>query len=916
MTVTTRPATPLRLPAPPPSRRQRGREVRTGLLGVLGLLAVVVGVPVALALSVGNPLPTTLPSREWLVADVSATSVIRVLAAVLWLAWAHFAVCLLTEWRAARGGRGLPGEVPLGGGSQLVARRLVAAALLLAGAATLTPAPSTGAPARPAAVISQVETPVVQAAAETGAPAVAQADAAPKTYTVQPPDGRRYDSLWDIAERTLGDPFRYNEVFELNRDRQQDDGRVLVDANLIHPGWVLHMPADASGPGVSTPALTPPAAPAGGPVSTPEQDPVQQAPASPGALSSAVGTSGAEVRSAPADGRGWLGGGLLAAGLLIALSARRGPYGRPDEAVVEQQVRLAASPGRVDLLDRGLRVLAAECAGADRPLPEVVAAYCTDDELVLSVVGAPDAPPLPWRAVSDGRGWALSTADLGDRATPDVAAPYPALAGIGLHAGADVLVDLEAAPGLVALTGDGLVAREVASALLLELATNGWSDGVRVTAVGFGDDLAQAAPHAITAADLLDDVLTELEHEARTAQDALRAVGVDGVLSGRLLRAAGRTRPRVVVLSGPPTPQEAVRLQALVSTGRTPLAVVCVGEAEGARWRFVLEADGTIDLGVLGVRAQARRLTRDGYLPLLDLLLRADHERLEQAATVGALTPGAALADAASGPGTPGTGTPGTGTPGPAMPAAVRGVAAVQVQLLGPVSVQAARDVEPAVRPLLTEIVVAVALHPDGLHEAALRAMVWPRGAGDDVLAGTLAQAQEWLGTGRDGRPRLRRADGGRWVLAGDVHTDVDTLRAAAAAGEGPKQETALRGVLDNVRGEAFSAVPAGRYCWLAFHAAARDARVVGTAVARRAASLALARGDRAAAEQALRTGLHLVPAAEPLWRDLLRLVGPGAPAETVAAEAYAALDRRGLPAEAETDALVQQLAPDVRRRA
>ena len=49
------------------------------------------------------------------------------------------------------------------------------------------------------------------------------------------------------------------------------------------------------------------------------------------------------------------------AGLLVALSARRGPYGGPD--AVEQRMRLAADGETAGLLDRALRILAAARAG-------------------------------------------------------------------------------------------------------------------------------------------------------------------------------------------------------------------------------------------------------------------------------------------------------------------------------------------------------------------------------------------------------------------------------------------------------------------------------------------------------------------------------------------------------------------------
>jgi hypothetical protein len=304
---------------------------------------------------------------------------------------------------------------------------------------------------------------------------------------------------------------------------------------------------------------------------------------------------------------------------------------------------------------------------------------------------------------------------------------------------------------------------------------------------------------------------------------------------------------------------------------------------------------------------------RTDYLPLLESLRTADRERSDIAAQVAALTPRAALEEV--------TGTS-PGAPPPAGPAAAsprlpQGLAAVSVRLLGPVRVTAPGPVDPAARDLLTEVVVAAALHPEGLHEAVLRAEVWPRGVSDDVLADAVAQVQTWLGVAADGRPRLHLDDAGRYVLSADVHTDWDRLRAAAAAPEGPDQAAVLEGALATVAGAAFDA-PGSGFGSLAFHRAARDARVIGTAVARRSAALALERGDIAGATQALRAGLRLVPAAEALWRELLRVTAtsdPGAVAE-VARQAYAALAGSGLRPEPETDALVQHLVPGFVREA
>ncbi len=44
------------------------------------------------------------------------------------------------------------------------------------------------------------------------------------------------DSLWKIAEATLGDGSRYTEIFEANKP-------MLKDPDKIYPGQVLRIPA-------------------------------------------------------------------------------------------------------------------------------------------------------------------------------------------------------------------------------------------------------------------------------------------------------------------------------------------------------------------------------------------------------------------------------------------------------------------------------------------------------------------------------------------------------------------------------------------------------------------------------------------------------------------------------------------------
>ena len=59
------------------------------------------------------------------------------------------------------------------------------------------------------------------------------------------------DDLWDIAERFLGDPEDWHQIYQLNEGKPQPDGRALTDPGLIQPGWVLLIPGPA-GHGTAT----------------------------------------------------------------------------------------------------------------------------------------------------------------------------------------------------------------------------------------------------------------------------------------------------------------------------------------------------------------------------------------------------------------------------------------------------------------------------------------------------------------------------------------------------------------------------------------------------------------------------------------------------------------------------------------
>ena len=62
----------------------------------------------------------------------------------------------------------------------------------------------------------------------------------PLVHTVE-----RRDSLRMLAERYLGDPNRWTQVFVLNQGQPQEVGGSLTDPARLQPGWELVMPAEA-----------------------------------------------------------------------------------------------------------------------------------------------------------------------------------------------------------------------------------------------------------------------------------------------------------------------------------------------------------------------------------------------------------------------------------------------------------------------------------------------------------------------------------------------------------------------------------------------------------------------------------------------------------------------------------------------
>ncbi len=101
-------------------------------------------------------------------------------------------------------------------------------------------------PARPASRARSLAAPAVRQQ-PSAAPSVRQSAPAPRPaadvlYVVRPGD-----TLWSLAATHLGNPYRWVELYNLNRDRAEPGGLRLVNPDRIGVGWTLEVPQGAAG---------------------------------------------------------------------------------------------------------------------------------------------------------------------------------------------------------------------------------------------------------------------------------------------------------------------------------------------------------------------------------------------------------------------------------------------------------------------------------------------------------------------------------------------------------------------------------------------------------------------------------------------------------------------------------------------
>ncbi len=217
-----------------------------GAVALIALLLGLIGVPLALVVLGGNPLPAELSwagITQALFSPDDGTILLGLITIIAWVAWLVFALSVLSELVALASRERLRFRVPGLGGPQRVAAGLLVSVLAMVSAPQIgtlpTPAPleAAAAPVTSEPSVSAEESPAVATAASTEA--TPDPDRVMHKVTVG-------DDLWSLAERYYGDGRDWRKIARANPD-------VLTGGpDRLEPGWKLAIPdieAPAEQPG-------------------------------------------------------------------------------------------------------------------------------------------------------------------------------------------------------------------------------------------------------------------------------------------------------------------------------------------------------------------------------------------------------------------------------------------------------------------------------------------------------------------------------------------------------------------------------------------------------------------------------------------------------------------------------------------
>lgn len=597
---------------------------------------------------------------------------------------------------------------------------------------------------------------------------------------------------------------------------------------------------------------------------------------------------------------------LTTVGIMRRRQAQHRPAGRrirlPDPATTttELTLRRGETPDRVALVERALSVLVTclrEQAAASPPILGLL----VDDDSVEVLLAIPATPPSPWRASAEGFRWRIHASDL-PTTTAEQSAPLPALTSLGRVAAgtADALINLEAA-GLVGISGDPARAVGLLCAAATHLIGAPWAKAVSLILVAFPPGLANA--EGVRCVDSILEVADELRATSDVMLATVRRQGCTDVFTGRLRGLAGDGWPPVVILSARKLDAEELQVVTSVARPGRGIAAAVVNAGSAARWE--------IDAGVQPCPVNPLRLAVEPTV-----LKPATMAAIAELIQVAQDTSGAGLDDSpydqvelsveragAIGNGTssrnsaqPDASGNGNGNSNGAHAAPVEppltkrvtqpsdanhrvepprptfGAPPILVRVLGSVEVEGSAEWK---RAKSRELVVYLAMHPNGVGEAELDEALWGSQGARVVVSSTRDATVSVARTALGGAARLLPAQGQgrekRYQLGPEVQSDWGQFCTLHRFGRDHRSTDALRQALELVRGRPFEGVVSGRtYGWIHTEGHGRHIEAEVADAADLAARLYLDANDPMAARWAARRGLIAEPYTERLWTRLM----------------------------------------------
>ncbi|MXW42943.1 MAG: LysM peptidoglycan-binding domain-containing protein [Acidimicrobiia bacterium] len=624
------------------------------------------------------------------------------------------------------------------------------------------------------------------------------------------------DSLWKIADQELGDPERWVEVFDANR-------QTIQDPNMILPGWELLLPpppatnspfeSKAFAPAISenTNSLSPELITKTPPLlTTIAFTPKKAEPAL--AYATATPTVVLNVPDQPLNQSALdrqtllaLGGlGVFASSFIWMLTKLR--QAKPRRLPANRRPTLTEAPlnntekrlwtcidnDKADFLDASLRFLTTRLE--NKPTPAIMAVNLRPTGISL-MLETPIHPPKDFAASEDLLTWELPKQTyLNNHLHEALQAPalLPLLIALGNIGKDEFLLNL-AHIRVLNLQGDQNGITEYCTSAAAQLASSHLVDDLAIICVGFEQKLV-----AFERVHYAKDLTTALAliHQQQCEAEALLGTSTS---SSKLQpsKHSDISPTTVVIAPNPLNPEDAA---ALLKKCNVWTCLIAQG-IPNTNWnlRFIGEAIS---------------------LQPLDIWLNPSGISSESASAIEALLTTSIAAKQQPTEMLPNA-NPSHNNPVAPILKQTQTQRKLEVRMLGPVEVSGTQETITSNRVL--DIIAYLAAHPEGVDQGQLMTNLWPADnpPSRSTLSNSLSRARQALGINSQGHPYLPRMDtNGVYRLHPEVRTDLQLFRELQITSHkhpGNEGRQILAKALELVRGTPFTGGNGKRYRWAEF---------------------------------------------------------------------------------------------------